>query len=269
MPDSLAAAIACEGLVQTFGSVRALDGVGFRVEEGELFGLLGPNGAGKTTTIRILVTLLRPDAGTACIFGLDVRRDVMAVRRAIGYVPQQLSADGSLTGYENVSLFARLFDVPHRERHERVMDSLHAMGLEDAALRPARTYSGGMIRRLELAQSLVNQPRLLVLDEPTIGLDPIARGDVWDRLRGLRDSLATTVLITTHYMEEADQLCDRVALMHHGRLQAVGAPRELKAALGTAATLEDVFRHYTGDRIEEQGDFKDVRAVRRTARRLG
>ncbi|HEY9288046.1 MAG TPA: ATP-binding cassette domain-containing protein [Candidatus Dormibacteraeota bacterium] len=262
-------AIRCQGLVKVFGSVRALDGVGFEVGEGELFGLLGPNGAGKTTTIRVLVTLLPPDAGSAAVFGLDVRRQVMAVRRQLGYVPQQLSADASLTGYENVSLFARLFDVPRPERHARVMESLAAMGLQDAAFRLAGTYSGGMIRRLELAQSLVNQPRLLVLDEPTIGLDPVARGDVWDGLRALRNSLGTTVLITTHYMEEADQLCDRVALMHRGRLQAIGAPADLKAGLGKHATLEDVFRHYTGDRIDERGDFKDVRAVRRAARRLG
>jgi ABC-2 type transport system ATP-binding protein len=268
MPDPLPA-IACEGLVQSFGSVHALKGVGFQVQEGELFGLLGPNGAGKTTTIRILVTLLKPDAGWARVFGFDVRRDVMAVRRALGYVPQQLSADAGLSGYENVALFARLYDVPGEARHQRVMDSLSAMGLEEAAFRLAGTYSGGMIRRLELAQSLVNQPRLLVLDEPTIGLDPIARGEVWDRLRTLRNSLQTTVLITTHYMEEADQLCDRVALMHRGRLQVIGSPAALKQDLGERATLEDVFRHYTGDQIDDYGDFRDVRAVRRAARRLG
>jgi ABC-2 type transport system ATP-binding protein len=238
-------AIQCEGLVKAFRSVHALNGVGFEVEEGELFGLLGPNGAGKTTTIRILVTLLRPDRGSARIFGLDVRHEMMAVRRTLGYVPQQLSADAALTGYENVSLFARLFDVPRQSRHERVMESLAVMGLEEAAHRLAGTYSGGMVRRLELAQSLVNQPRLLVLDEPTIGLDPIARGDVWERLRTLRDSLETTVLITTHYMEEADQLCDRVALMHRGELRAMGSPTVLKVGLGNGATLEDVFRHYT------------------------
>jgi ABC-2 type transport system ATP-binding protein len=262
-------AIECEGLVRNFGSVRALAGVSFQVQQGEVFGLLGPNGAGKTTTIRVLVTLLRPDAGWAKVFGLDVGRDQMAVRRCLGYVPQQLSADAALTGYENVVLFARLFDVPHAQRHARVMAALESMGLADAAGRAAGTYSGGMIRRLELAQSLVNEPRLLVLDEPTIGLDPVARGDVWDRLLGLRDNLGTTVLITTHYMEEADELCDRVALIHRGELRAVGAPDALKQGLGKTATLEDVFRHFTGDHIDDQGSFKDVRAIRRTARRLG
>jgi ABC-2 type transport system ATP-binding protein len=262
-------AIECEGLVRNFGSVRALDGVSFQVQQGEVFGLLGPNGAGKTTTIRILVTLLHPDAGWARVFGLDVGRHPMAVRRCLGYVPQQLSADAALTGYENVVLFARLFDVARSQRHGRVMAALEAMGLADAASRTAGTYSGGMIRRLELAQSLVNEPRLLVLDEPTIGLDPVARGDVWDRLLALRDNLGTTVLITTHYMEEADELCDRVALIHRGELRAVGAPDALKQQLSKTATLEDVFRYFTGDHIDDQGSFKDVRAVRRTARRLG
>src|SRR4029077_7187374 len=214
----------CEGLVRNFGSVRALAGVSFQVQQGEVFGLLGPNGAGKTTTIRVLVTLLRPGAGWAKVFGLDVGRDPTAVRRCLGYVPQQLSADAALTGYENVVLFARLYDVPHVQRHDRVMAALESMGLADTARRPAGTYSGGMIRRLELAQSLVNEPRLLVLDEPTIGLDPVARAEVWDRLLGLRDRLGTTVLITTHYMEEADQLCDRVALIHRGEVRAIGSP---------------------------------------------
>ncbi|HVH64681.1 MAG TPA: ATP-binding cassette domain-containing protein [Candidatus Acidoferrum sp.] len=268
-PTDLPLAIECEGLVRTFKTVRALAGVGFEVQQGEVFGLLGPNGAGKTTTIRILVTLLRPNAGQARVFGIDVTQHPMAVRRCLGYVPQQLSADAGLTGYENVSLFARLFDVAGRHRHERVMDALDAMGLSDAATRLAGRYSGGMIRRLELAQALVNEPRLLVLDEPTIGLDPVARADVWERLLNLRDSLGTTVLITTHYMEEADQLCDRVALIHRGEVRAIGAPEALKTGLGKTATLEDVFRHFTGDHIDDQGNFKDVRAIRRTARRLG
>jgi ABC-2 type transport system ATP-binding protein len=262
-------AIECEGLVRNFRAVRALAGVGFQVHRGEVFGLLGPNGAGKTTTIRILVTLLRPNAGWAKVFELDVTQQTMAVRRSLGYVPQQLSADATLTGYENVTLFARLFDIPRHQRHARVMGALDSVGLADAAQRLAATYSGGMIRRLELAQALVNEPRLLVLDEPTIGLDPVARADVWDRLLGLRDRLGTTVLMTTHYMEEADQLCDRVALIHRGELRAIGSPDALKQGLGETATLEDVFRHFTGDHIDDQGSFKDVRAIRRTARRLG
>jgi ABC-2 type transport system ATP-binding protein len=241
------------------------------VRTGEIFGLLGPNGAGKTTTLRVLTTLLPLQQGEARVFGFDVRRRKLAVRRLLGYVPQQLSADAALTGRENVMLFARLFDVPRRERRQQVDESLQVMGLQDAADRLASTYSGGMIRRLELAQALINRPRLLVLDEPTIGLDPIARGTVWERVNELRTSTDMTVLVTTHYMDEADQMCDRIGMMHLGRLRTVGAPADLKAALGPDASLEDVFRYHAGDTFEdaEGGGFRDVRSTRRTARRLG
>ena len=247
-------------------------GVSFSVYRGEIFALLGPNGAGKTTTIRMLTTLLKPAEGSATVFGINTARKPMRVRRMIGYVPQLLSADASLTGQENVELFARLFDVPRRVRRQRVDGALSAMGLSDAAQRLVKTYSGGMIRRLELAQALVNAPRLLVLDEPTVGLDPIARADVWEFIAGLRRSSQTTVLMTTHYMEEADLYCDRVALMHHGTIRATGTSAELKAGLGEGATLDDVFRHYTGGTLDddsEQGGIRDVRRARRTARRLG
>jgi ABC-2 type transport system ATP-binding protein len=263
------AAILCQDLVLNFGTTRALDGASFTVQSGEVFGLLGPNGAGKTTTIRILATLLPPDSGTARIEGLDVRREAMAVRRVLGYVPQQLSADGALTGYENVWLFARLYDVPRRERTARIEEALVTMGLEEAADRLVSTYSGGMVRRLELAQALVNRPRVLILDEPTVGLDPVARSGVWERVRDLREATGMTVLLTTHYMEEADALCDRVALMHRGQVRALDTPTALKQALHPDATLEDVFRYYTGDVLIEQGGFRDVRSTRRTARRLG
>jgi ABC-2 type transport system ATP-binding protein len=263
------AAAECVDLHHRFGEVRALDGVSFEVGEGEIFGLLGPNGAGKTTSIRALVTLLAPDAGTARVFGFDSRRQAMSVRRLIGYVPQQLSADGALTGHENVWLFARLYDIPRRELRSRIEAALAMMGLEEAAGRRVKTYSGGMVRRLELAQALVNRPRLLVLDEPTIGLDPVARSDVWDRVRTLRAETGMSVLLTTHYMEEADQLCERVTLMDHGRIVTSGTPDELKRALAPDATLEDVFRHHTGGRLEVTGSLRDVRSARRTARRLG
>jgi ABC-2 type transport system ATP-binding protein len=175
----------------------------------------------------------------------------MPVRRMIGYVPQLLSADGTLTGWENVQLFARLFDVPRKERAGRVDGALAAMGLTDAAHRRAATYSGGMIRRLELAQALVNAPRLLVLDEPTVGLDPIARADVWDYITKLRDDYGITVLMTTHYMDEAETYCDRLALMHFGRIRATGTPADLKASLGKDVTLDEVFRHYTGGTLDD------------------
>jgi ABC-2 type transport system ATP-binding protein len=195
----------------------------------------------------------------------------MSVRRLVGYVPQQLSVEAALTGRENVAWFARLFDIPRRERAERVDEALAMMDLTEAADRMAGSYSGGMIRRLELAQALVNRPALLVLDEPTVGLDPVARDSVWGRVRELQERHGATVLLTTHYMEEADALCDRVGLMHLGRLRAVGAAAELKAALGPEASLEDVFRHYTGGRLDgaEKGGLRAVRNTRRTARRMG
>jgi ABC-2 type transport system ATP-binding protein len=195
------AALAARGLVCQYGPVRAVDDLSFEVAEGEVFGLLGPNGAGKTTVIRVVTTLLKPAAGTVQVFGLDTRRSTMRVRRLIGYVPQQLSIDGALTGYENVWLFARLYDVPRRQRQGRVKAALAQVGLEQVAERLASTYSGGMVRRLELAQALVSRPRLLVLDEPTIGLDPLARDSVWERVLRLGAEEDMTVLLTTHYME--------------------------------------------------------------------
>ena len=250
-----------------FGDVRAVDGVSFSVGTGEVFGLLGPNGAGKTTTIRMITTLLRPAGGRIDVFGTDVVRSPMQVRRLLGYVPQQLSIDGQLTGYENVTLFARLFDVPRRDRRERALDALRLVGLDDVGDRMASTYSGGMIRRLELAEALVNRPRMLVLDEPTIGLDPVAREGIWGRLLSLREELGMTVLLTTHYMEEADELCDRVGIMHRGLLRVLGPPKELREAMGPDATLEDVFRAHAGD-VEEEGGLRRVRDTRRTLNRL-
>jgi ABC-2 type transport system ATP-binding protein len=266
-----APAIDVHGLTQRFGEHVAVDSVDLTVAPGEVFGLLGPNGAGKTTTIRLIVTLLPVTEGRITVFGHDVRRSPMAVRRLLGYVPQQLSVEGALTGRENVAWFARLFDVPRKERKQRVEEVLALMDLTDAADRLASTYSGGMVRRLELAQALVNRPALLVLDEPTVGLDPVARDSVWARVRELQQRSGTTVLLTTHYMEEADALCDRVALMHRGRLRASGAPADLKAALGPGATLEDVFRRWTGDQLadEGKGGLRDVRVARRTAGRMG
>ncbi|QHC27256.1 ATP-binding cassette domain-containing protein [Streptomyces sp. GS7] len=214
-----------------FGETKAVDGVDLSVRPGEVFGLLGPNGAGKTTAIRCITTLLPVPAGMVRVFGHDAARERMAVRRLLGYVPQQLSADAGLTGRENVELFARVFDVSRRERAARVAQALEAVNLTEAANRLAKTYSGGMIRRLELAQALVSAPRLLMLDEPTIGLDPIARTTVWEHINAVRAATGMTVLVTTHYMDEAEQYCDRVALMHRGRIRALGTPEELRSAL--------------------------------------
>ncbi|MFI9169454.1 ABC transporter ATP-binding protein [Streptomyces lincolnensis] len=275
-------AVSCTGLTHTFGDTTAVDRLDLTVHEGEVFGLLGPNGAGKTTAIRCITTLLPVPAGMVRVFGRDTAEDAMAVRRLLGYVPQQLSADQSLTGRENVALFARVFDVARRERAERVRQALAAVDLTAAADRLVGTYSGGMVRRLELAQALVSAPRLLILDEPTIGLDPIARTGVWEHINAVRAATGMTVLVTTHHMDEADQYCDRVGLMHHGRIRALGTPVRLRQGLGerrraagAAATdplptLEDVFRDIAGSGLDdESGDFRDVRSTRRTAGRVG
>jgi len=265
-------ALSVRGVRHRFGDHLALDGVDLTVDQGEVFGLLGPNGAGKTTTIRLANTLLPLQEGEIQVAGYDVRRSPMSVRRLLGYVPQQLSIEAALTGRENVSWFARLFDVPRSERKERVANALEIMGLGDAADRLAGTFSGGMIRRLELAQALVNRPTILVLDEPTVGLDPVARDGVWQRVEEMRDAFGMTVLVTTHYMEEADALCDRVALMHLGKIRASGTPDELKAAIGPDATLEDVFRRYTGETLVgdgTKGGLREIARTRRTAKRVG
>jgi ABC-2 type transport system ATP-binding protein len=278
-PCSAPDAVSCAGLVCAFGEMTAVDGLDLAVRDGEVFGLIGPNGAGKTTALRCITTLLPVPSGKVRVFGHGATRERMAVRRLLGYVPQQLSADSGLTGRENVLLFARVFDVSRRERAARVAQALDAVGLTDVADRLARTYSGGMVRRLELAQALVSAPRLLILDEPTIGLDPIARTSVWEHINAVRAATGMTVLVTTHYMDEADQYCDRVALMHRGRVRALGTPQQLRADLGERRgidgdaeppTLEDVFRDVAGSGLDDRsGDFSDVRSTRRTASRVG
>ncbi len=264
-------ALELRGVTKRFGDHVAVDDLTLTVERGQCFGLLGPNGAGKTTTLRMLTTLTPPDEGVIEIFGRDVRKHAMTVRRALGYVPQQLSVEGALTARENVDWFARLYDVPRRERRDRVIEALALVDLSGAADRLASTFSGGMVRRLELAQALVNRPALLVLDEPTVGLDPVARDSVWERVVRMQEQYGMTVLLTTHYMEEADALCDTVALMHDGALAATGSPADLKTAHGDGASLEDVFRAVTGAQLEDEskGGLRNVANIRRTARRLG
>jgi ABC-2 type transport system ATP-binding protein len=264
-----APAVTTEALTRRFGELVAVDHLDLTIERGVIFGLLGPNGAGKSTTIKMLTTLLAPTSGRATVAGYDVAREPAAVRRQIGYVPQLVSADGALTGRENLALSARLYDVPSGERESRIHDVLELMGLLDAARVLVKTYSGGMVRRLELAQALLHRPAVLFLDEPTIGLDPMARHAIWERLRESRAKFAMTVLITTHDMEEAEALCDRLAIMHAGRLAAIGSPDELKASVGAEATLDDVFERYAGGAITEGGSYRDAVSVRRNARRLG
>jgi len=257
-------------LVKSFGDHKAVDTVSFSVNRGEVFGLLGPNGAGKSTIIKVLTTLLPLTSGRASVVGYDVTKQAMSVRRRIGYVPQALSADGTLTGYENLMVFAKLYDLPHSMRDSKVREVLALMGLVDAADKMVRTYSGGMIRRLEVGQAMLHQPLVLFLDEPTIGLDPVARKAVWDHLDELRQQTGMTICLTTHYMEEADSLCDRIAILHLGHIMALGSPEELKVASGlTDATLDDVFAYYTGNTLESGGSYRDTARTRRTARRLG
>jgi ABC-2 type transport system ATP-binding protein len=259
-----------EALTRRFGKLAAVDGLTVSVERGEVFGLLGPNGAGKTTVIKMLTTLLPPTSGAARVAGFDVARQAAEVRRRIGYVPQMLSVDGALTGYENLLLFARLYDIPRAERGRRVRGALALVGLEADADRLVRQYSGGMIRRLEIAQSTLHRPPLLFLDEPTTGLDPVARKAVWEHIGRLREETGTTIFLTTHYMEEAEHLCGRVAIMHRGRVVIDDSPAALKASVGDPrATLGDVFIHYAGDTLDSGGSFSETSRGRRAARRLG
>ena len=257
-------------LTRCFNGYTAVDALTIAVEPGEVFGLLGPNGAGKTTTIKMLTTLLPPTSGTASVVGFDIVREARDVRRVIGYVPQLVSADGNLTGYENLLIFAKLYDIPRAERQGRIHDALALIGLTEAGDRMVREYSGGMIRRLEIAQSTLHRPRVLFLDEPSVGLDPVARRAVWEHIEELRREYGTTIMITTHLMEEADHLCQRVAIMHLGLVVAIGTPAALKASLGgDKTTLDDVFVHYAGGIVEAGGGYREVSRTRRTAERLG
>jgi ABC-2 type transport system ATP-binding protein len=214
------------------GTVRAVDGVSFEIPEGEVFGFLGPNGAGKSTTIHMLTTVLKPTSGTAAICGYDMVKDAGAVRRVIGVVPQEYTADEDLTGYENIMLCADFYGIPRDVSKPRAEELLDLVGLKDAARRKVETYSGGMRRRLELACGLVSRPRLLFLDEPTLGLDVQTRIAIWEYIKKLKVEYQMTLFMTTHYLEEADSICDRIAIIDHGRILKIGSPSELKASLG-------------------------------------
>ena len=220
--------IDARGLTKRYGSLLAVDHVSFKVYRGEIYSLLGPNGAGKTTTISMLATLRLPTEGDAFVEGYSIVRDRVQVRKIIGLVPQDLTADDELTGYDNVLLMARLHGYRGREAEERAWEALRFMELEDAAKRRVMYYSGGMRRRLEIAMSIVHEPKVLFLDEPTVGLDVQSRRHIWELVRRLKKA-GTTVILTTHYMEEAEELSDRVAIMDHGKIVAEGTPEELKS----------------------------------------
>jgi ABC-2 type transport system ATP-binding protein len=227
-------AVEATGLVKTFGSNRAVDGVDLRVEAGTVYGVLGPNGAGKTTTISMLATLLRPDGGEARVFGHDVRREPHVVRQLIGVTGQYASVDETLSATENLVVFGRLLGLSRAEAKRKTTELLERFGLSEAARRPLRGFSGGMRRRLDLAASLIAQPPLIFLDEPTTGLDPRTRAQMWDTVRDLV-ATGSTVLLTTQYLDEADQLADRIAVIDSGRVVAEGTSDELKASVGTAS----------------------------------
>ncbi|HTS32464.1 MAG TPA: ATP-binding cassette domain-containing protein [Thermoplasmata archaeon] len=268
-PSSAPPVVVTQDLTRRFGQLTAVHPLRVSVQPGEIFGLIGPNGAGKTTTIKMLTTLLPPTAGTASVAGFDIVREPTEVRRNIGYVPQLISADAQITGYENLWVFARLYLIPPAERERRIRSALEFMGLSGVADELVKNYSGGMIRRLEIAQALMHRPRVLFMDEPTVGLDPIAREAVWEQIVRLRREYGTSVVLTTHYMEEADHLCERVGVLHRGRLVASGSPAELKAGLEQAdASLEDVFVHYAGEEMELGGGYREAGRLRRVAVRL-
>ena len=227
-------AIETRGLAKRFGDTRALDGVDLRIRQGSVFGLLGPNGAGKTTTIRILATLLQPDAGTAIVLGHDVVRDARKVREKVSLTGQYASVDEDLTGHENLVLMGRLLGLSWRDARTRSTELLEAFGLADAAGRQVQTYSGGMRRRIDIAASLVAIPEILFLDEPTTGLDPRSRNQVWELVRRIAGQ-GTTVLLTTQYLDEADRLAERLAVIDHGKVIAEGTSRDLKASVGSSA----------------------------------
>jgi len=231
-------AIEARGITKRFGSLVAVDGIDLLVRPGELFGLLGPNGAGKTTLVRMLTGLVPLTAGHASVAGVDVERDPDGVRRALGVVPQALTSDLDLTGYENLDIFARFFEMPAARRKPRIAELLQRVGLWDRRKDLVKTYSGGMRRRLEIARGLVHKPRVLFLDEPTIGLDPQSRRVIWDLLGDLRQGEEMTISLTTHYMDEAEVLCDRLAIVDHGKVVALGTPRELKSTVPGSDTLE-------------------------------
>jgi ABC-2 type transport system ATP-binding protein len=239
-------------LTRRFGKMTAVDRVSFEIAAGETFALIGPNGAGKSTLMKMLTTMLPPTSGEAKVAGFDVARQPQAVRAHIGYVPQLLSADGELTGYENMLLSARLYLLPRRERAQRVAEALEMVGLTEAKDRLVNTYSGGMARRLEIAQSTLHRPAVLFMDEPTVGLDPAGRRTVWRHVRALRDEIGAAVVFSTHYMDEAQEVCDRIALINRGTLAALGAPAELTARQGPGATLDDVFAALTGEALPAQ-----------------
>jgi len=254
-------AIEVDHIVKKYGDFTAVDDVSFQVKEGEIFGLLGPNGAGKSTLIRMMTTLIPITAGRALIAGHDVVKDPDAARRAIGVIPQALTSDLDLTVAENMSIYAKLYDVPAQRRKEAIDELLQLVDLTKWKDAQTKTLSGGMRRRLEIARGLVHSPRIFFLDEPTTGLDPVSRVAVWEMLTNIKSQRQLTILITTHYMDEADRLCDRIAIVDHGKLVALDTPPALKASVPGSNVIEAQFENVPTaweDRLHKLSDVTSI-----------
>ena len=254
-------AIEVDHIVKKYGDFTAVDEVTFQVTEGEIFGLLGPNGAGKSTLIRMMTTLIPLTGGTACIGGHDVKKDPNAVRRVIGVIPQALTSDIDLTVEENLNIYAKLYDVPTKERKKSIDELLELVDLTKWRSAQTKTLSGGMRRRLEIARGLVHHPQIFFLDEPTTGLDPVSRVAVWEMLTNIKSQRKLTILITTHYMDEADRLCDRIAIVDHGKLVALDSPPALKASVPGSNVIEAQFENAPPDWEKRLHELEDVTSV--------
>jgi ABC-2 type transport system ATP-binding protein len=255
------AAIDVQRIVKRFGDFTAVNGITFEVEEGEIFGLLGPNGAGKSTLIRMMTTLLLPTEGTAVINGFDVVKQADGVRHSIGVIPQALTSDLELSVEENLIIFAKLYGVPRARRQKLIDELLEAVELTKWRDAPVKNLSGGMRRRVEIARGLVHEPRIFFLDEPTTGLDPVSRVAVWEMLQKIKSQRDLTVLLTTHYMDEADKLCDRIAIVDHGELKALDSPLRLKTSIPGKNTLEVSFSAVPSGWLERLQQLPDVEGV--------
>jgi ABC-2 type transport system ATP-binding protein len=255
------AAIEVEHIVKKYGNFTAVDDVSFSVKEGEIFGLLGPNGAGKSTLIRMMTTLIPITSGHARIAAHDVAKEPNAARRMIGVIPQALTSDLDLTVEENMSIYAKLYDVPAKERKSSIDELLELVDLTKWRGATTKTLSGGMRRRLEIARGLVHHPRIFFLDEPTTGLDPVSRVGVWEMLGNIKEHRKLTILITTHYMDEADRLCDRIAIVDHGKLVALDTPMALKASVPGSNVIEAQFENFPSDWEDKLHKLNDVTSV--------
>src|SRR5215471_1272733 len=253
-----------ENLTKHFGDFCAVDHLSFNVAHGEILGLLGPNGAGKSTLIRMLTTLVPPTSGTARIKGFDIVRQANRVRQSIGVIPQAMTSDLDLSAEENMGIFAKLYGIPRERRQRAIQELLRAVDLEAWADKPVKMFSGGMRRRLEIARGLVHEPRIFFLDEPTTGLDPVSRVAVWEMLERLKRERDLTILVTTHYMDEADKLCDRIAIVDHGKLVALDSPLKLKASIPGKNILEVSFADVPAnweETLRKLPEVADVKAV--------